>query len=97
MPERPLGQGTSCEASAAPFECAELDPPYQRHRECYEDLSDGSAAWLMVGSVPGEQVLMVPISPSRYSGLSKVRPITVFSAPDFLAERYYNDKEGSHA
>jgi hypothetical protein len=63
--------------------------------ECYEDDSDGSADWILVGQVPGE-ILMVPIAQSRYSGFSKVRPITVFPAPESLKERYRQDKEGWH-
>jgi hypothetical protein len=64
--------------------------------ECYEDDSEGSGDWLLVGQVPGSEILMVPIAQSRYSGFSKVRPITVFPAPEWLKERYWRDKEGWH-
>jgi hypothetical protein len=40
-----------------------------------------------------EVILTVPVALSRYSGLSKVRPITIFEAPNELAERYLHDRE----
>jgi hypothetical protein len=62
--------------------------------EFYEDDSEGSADWLMVGRVPGGEVLVVPISQSKYSGYSKVRPITVIRAPLHIEARYLDDKGG---
>jgi hypothetical protein len=61
--------------------------------ECYEDDSEGAGEWLLVGEVPGGEVLTVPVVRSRYSEFSKVRPITIFSAPSWLRERYYQDRE----
>lgn len=61
--------------------------------ECYEDDSGGAGDWLLVGEVPGA-ILTVPVAQSRYSGLSKVRPITIFEAPDELAARYLHDQGG---
>jgi hypothetical protein len=55
---------------------------------CYEDESEGSADWLIVGEVPGGEVLVVPVTTSAYSGYSKLRPITVFKAPMHLENRY---------
>jgi len=69
---------------------------YHDDPECYEDESEGAGDWLLVGEVPGGVVLTVPIAQSHYSGLSKVRPITVFAAPADLAERYRKDKEERH-
>ena len=62
--------------------------------EYYVDDSEGSADWLMVGSVPGGDVLVVPIAQSEYSGYSKVRPITIFSASLEVQERFLDDKKG---
>ena len=69
---------------------------YHDDPECYEDESNGAGDWLLVGEVPGGEILTVPVTQSYYSGLSKVRPITVFAAPAFLAERYVQDKEYGH-
>jgi hypothetical protein len=80
-----------------------LDDPYygpndaldvlQDAPECYEDDSDGAGSGCWWGRSQGGEILMVPVAQSRYSGLSKVRPITVFVAPANLAERYRQDKE----
>lgn len=61
--------------------------------EFYEDASDGSASWLMVGEVPGGDILVVPLATSQYSGYAKVRPLGVFEAPQHIINRYYQDKE----
>lgn len=58
----------------------------------YEDDTEGSADWLMVGEVSGPEVLVVPIAQSHYSGYAKVRPITIFTAPPHIADRYRQDK-----
>ena len=60
--------------------------------EFYEDDSEGSADWLMVGQVPGDAILVVPIAQAQYSGYAKVRPITIFIAPPHVADRYRQDK-----
>jgi hypothetical protein len=62
--------------------------------EFYEDDGAGSADWLMVGPVPGGLILVVPIAQARYSGYSKIRPITVLRAPLHIEQRYLSDKEG---
>ena len=62
--------------------------------EFYEDDSEGSADWLMVGRVPGGEILVVPIAQSNYLWLSKVRPITVLRAPIHIEQRYLDDKRG---
>lgn len=62
--------------------------------EFYEDESEGSGEWLMVGPVPGGLLLVVPVSQSRYSGYSKVRPITILRAPPHIEQRYLGDKRG---
>lgn len=62
--------------------------------EIYVDESEGSADWLLVGPVPGGQILVIPIAESRYSGCSKVRPITILRAPSHIEDRYLADKEG---
>jgi len=59
---------------------------------CYEDDSDGSADWLIVGEVAGSDILVVAVTTSHYSGHSKLRPITIFRAPKFLEERYIQEK-----
>lgn len=59
--------------------------------EFYEDLSAGPADWLMVGEVPGGQVLVVPLAPPNASGFNKMRPIGVFEASQQLVDRYHAD------
>ena len=63
--------------------------------EFYVDETDGSADWLMVGPIPGGQIIVVPMSESRYSGYSKVRPITILKAPMQIEQRYLDDKGGN--
>lgn len=63
--------------------------------EYYVDESEGSADWLMVGSVPGGDILVVPIRQAEYSGFSKVRPITIFVAPLDLQQHFLDDKRGT--
>jgi hypothetical protein len=62
--------------------------------EFYVDDSEGSADWLMVGAVPGGDTIVVPLAPSHLSGISKVRPITIFRAPLDIQGRYLDDKSG---
>jgi hypothetical protein len=57
----------------------------------YEDDSAGSAEWLLVGEIPGGEVIVVPIARSNHSGLSKVRPITILYAPNHVIRRYRED------
>jgi len=60
--------------------------------EFYDDDSGGSADWLMVGLVPGGEVLVVPLAQARNSGFGKLRPITVLPAPLHIEQRYFQDK-----
>jgi hypothetical protein len=48
----------------------------------------GPAEWLMVAEVPGGDVLVVPLAPSRRSGASKARPLGVYRAGERLKEEY---------
>jgi hypothetical protein len=60
--------------------------------EYYVDESEGSADWLMVGPVPGGEILVVPIAESHHSGYAKVRPITILRAPPHIDRLYLDDK-----
>jgi hypothetical protein len=62
--------------------------------EFYEDDSDGPADRLMVGEIPGGDVLVIPLAPSNHSGFAKMRPIGVFRASQYTVDRYRADREG---
>jgi len=62
--------------------------------EFYVDDSEGSGDWLMVGPVPGGDILVVPICHSHNSGFSKVRPIAIFRASLEIEVRFFDDKRG---
>lgn len=49
------------------------DPQFERARH-------GPAEWLMVGEVPGDLVLVVPLAPSRSGDASRARPIGIYQA-----------------
>lgn len=57
----------------------------------YEDESGGAGEWLMVGRVPGDGIVVVPLIRAR-STFTQLRPITIFAASRALAERYAMDQ-----
>jgi hypothetical protein len=53
---------------------------------------DGPADWLMVAEVPGGDVLIVPLAPSRQADRHRARPIGVYRAGESVERRYRDDR-----
>ena len=49
----------------------------------------GGANWLMVGEVPGEPPLVVPLAPPRSGDPRKARPIGIYPATGTLLTEYF--------
>lgn len=58
----------------------------------YEATAVGDAEWLMVGIVPGNITLCVPLAPPMSGDVSKCRPIGVYEASVDLKIQYLADR-----
>jgi hypothetical protein len=54
--------------------------------------ADGPADWLMVAEVPGHDVLIVPLAPSRRGDPHRARPVGVYRAGESLKQRYRDER-----
>lgn len=57
----------------------------------YEANLDGPADWLMVGNVPGNLYLLVPLAPPHHGNYRQARPIGVYEASTTLREQYRSE------
>lgn len=47
---------------------------------------------LRLRKIPGGDILVVPLAPSRHGDVHKARPIGVYRAGEFLARRYLDER-----
>jgi hypothetical protein len=53
----------------------------------YPAATEGTADWLMVGTVPGA-ILCAPLAPARSGNVTQCRPIGLYTPSESLAQRY---------
>ncbi len=54
--------------------------------------AEAPADWLMVAEIPGGDILVVPLAPSRHGDVHKARPIGVYRAGELLAQHYLDER-----
>jgi hypothetical protein len=54
----------------------------------YEGQDQGRADWLMVGEVPGNLILLVPLAPPNHGQTTQARPLSVYEASVNVKTRY---------
>lgn len=58
----------------------------------YPAAPDGSADWLMVGEVPGEGIVVVPLAKPKSGDRARARPIGIYRASQALRREYRRDR-----